>query len=194
MHTAIREPGKVKAIAALFVAAFVLAMSVLYATRSIAQSSGSATPSSGSCALLMTLPVPYGFEVTGNTSASGVRGTFQTGYNLIGQIVFNSASSGTFSGRIINPTFNYADSPFIDANGGAMDINGLQVQITPMSSSTGFTGGHTFTFSGTYQGRAISFSLAGVPANNGKTILMASTSTGTLTNPGIGPGSGICQV
>jgi hypothetical protein len=194
MFLSFTDPRKIKSIAILFLMTFALASSVFYAARGVAQSPSSVMPASGSCAMLMSLPVPYGFDVGANTTNSGVRGVYQTGYNLIGQIVFNNSSSGIFSGRIINPTFNTANSPFIDANGGSLDLNGLLVQITPMNSTSGFAGGYTFAFSGQHQNRPVAFDLTGVPSNGGKTILMVSSGAGTSNNPGIGPGSGICQL
>jgi hypothetical protein len=170
--------------ATLFVATFIAVAGIAYNSQTTAQSTSASIPSSGSCALLMTLPVPLGVTIgTG----------FETGYNVIGQIQFTSATTGKFSGRVVNPTFNAQNSPYIVAASN-VDLNDLTVTIAAMNSANGFQGGYLFTFSGAYKGNAVQFSFTGVPANNGKTILFASSSGGTQNSPGIGPGSGLCQV
>lgn len=179
---------KIKQILLLFIATFIGVLSIAFNVKSNAQSTSASIPSSGTCALLLTLPVPYGFNVSGN------QGSYQTGYNLVGQINFTSSTAGTFAGRIINPTFNTGNSPYIDASGGTVDLNGFTVAITTMSSNSGFTGGYTLTFSGTAGGSPLVFDLVGVPSNSGKTIVLVSSHAGTINNPGIGPGQGVCQV
>ena len=59
-----------------------------------------------------------------------------------------------------------------------------------MTSTNGFVGGYTFNFSGSQGG----FQLVGVPSNGGNTIVFISAGIGTSNDPGIGPGTGICQV
>ncbi len=172
-------------LAGLFLVTFSIVFSLFWMTRSVASSSSS-LPTSGSCAFLMTSAIPYGANIGG--------GGYQTGYNGIGLITFSSATSGTLSLRIINPTFHTNDSPFIDTNGGIVDLNNFQMTITPMTANTGFVGGYTFTFTGTRNGTPLSFEFTGVPSNSGKTIVFVSTTTGTALNPSTGPASGVCQV
>lgn len=184
-----------KRVVTLFLSTLIAVGGVAYNVRSTAQTTASAIPTSGTCALLMTLPVPYGFDIAANISSNNVRGVYQTGYNLIGQVTFLSDKSGKFSGRIVNPTFNSSNSPFIADDGqGIIDINNFNVTISPMSSSNGFSGGYLFSFSGSIQGKPVGFTLTGVSANNGKTVMLVSTGSGQSGNPGFGPGSGLCQV
>jgi hypothetical protein len=168
----------------LFVATFIAVGGVVYNTMTIAQSTTSPIPSSGTCAVLMTLPVPLGVTI-----GQGIT----TGYNVIGQIKFSSSTTGKFSGRVVNPTFNTQDSPYITAN-SHVDLHDLSVTITAMTSNNGFEGGYLFNFSGTASGNNVGFSFVGVPANNGKTIMFTSTGEGTVNDPGLGPASGLCQV
>ena len=184
-----------KRVITLFLSTLVAVGGVAYNVQSKAQTTTSSIPTSGTCALLMTLPIPYGFNVAANTDSNNVRGAFQTGYNLIGQITFTSATSGKFSGRIVNPTFNSGNSPYIANDGvGTIDLNDFNVVISPMNSTNGFSGGYLFSFSGTLQGNSIGMTFTGVSANSGKTIMLVSTGSGQLSNPGVGPGSGLCQV
>jgi hypothetical protein len=178
----------VKNLALVFLVTLALSLAVMYNKQGVAQSSPSSIPSSGSCALLMTLPVPYGFNVANN------QGKYQTGYNFIGKITFNSSSSGSFSGQGINPTFNTGNSPYIESAGGVINMHNFSLAITPMTNSNGFEGGYIFTFSGNYNGNPLTFRLVGVPSNSGNTIVMVSEDVGTVSSPGIGPGSGVCQV
>ena len=195
MKNLIGNQQRLKQIAVLFLGVFISVYALVFNSKTNAQSTSSASiPSSGSCALLLTLPVPYGFNVANNTRGSGEQGAYQTGYNLIGQINFTSSTAGTFSGRIINPTFNIANSPYIDSNGGVVDLNGFTVSITPMTSNSGFSGGYTLVFTGTMGGSPLIFDLVGVPSNSGKTIVLVSSHPGTRNDPGIGPGQGVCQV
>lgn len=195
MKYLIINPHRLKQITVLFLGVFISIYAIVYHSKTNAQSTSSASiPATGSCALLLTLPVPYGFNVANNTRGSGEQGAYQTGYNLIGQINFTSSTAGTFSGRIINPTFNIANSPYIDSNGGVVDLNGFTVSITPMTSNSGFSGGYTLVFTGTMGGSPLIFDLVGVPSNSGKTIVLVSSHPGTRNDPGIGPGQGVCQV
>jgi hypothetical protein len=174
-----------KRVVTLFLSTLIGVGGVAYNVKSTAQTTASAIPTGGTCALLLTLPVPYGVTVS----------SYQTGYNFIGQITFLSATTAKFSGRGVNPTFNKDDSPYIAADGvGILDLNDWNVTITPMTSTNGFGGGYLLNFSGSALGGQKNFSLTGVPANNGKTIMLVSTGNGTASNPGLGPGSGLCQV
>jgi hypothetical protein len=140
-------------------------------------------PSSGSCAFLMTLPVPYGATVT----SFG-----ETGYNVIGKITFNSATTGSFSGRIVNPIFQTDSSPYILAK-NIIDLENFAVAIETMTPGNGFTGGYKMTASGRINGAPVDIEWTAVPNNNGKSILMISSGAGTPNNPKLGPGSGVCQ-
>ncbi len=172
-------------VVSLFAATFIAVGGVAYNLKSTAQSSPTAIPSSGTCALLMTLPIPYGVNIS-------VQG-FDTGYNLIGQITFTSATTGKFSGRGVNPTFTSINSAYI-SEGSSKDLKNFDVVISPFNGDSGFVGGYEFRFSGLLDGRQIALTMVGVPANNGKTIMLVSTGSGQANNPGIGPGSGLCQV
>ena len=141
----------------------------------------SAMPSSGSCAILLTLPVPYGKNISS---------PYQTGYNLLGKLTFTSETTGVFNGSIVNASFNTTNSPYIDTSGGRTYLNNWSVSTATLNSSTGFTGGYKMTFSGS-QG---SFELLAVPTNDSQTILLQSSATGTASDPGLGPGSGVCQL
>ena len=140
-------------------------------------------PASGACAFLMTLPVPYGASV--NTMG-------ETGYNLIGKITLSSASAGVFSGRIVNPVFQTNNSPYIRAT-DIIDLDRFQVQIVPMSPPNGFLGGYKMTATGKVNGNSVSLEWTAVPNSSGKSLLIISSGTGTPQNPGLGPGSGVCQ-
>jgi hypothetical protein len=162
----------------------VIFYSILKLTNVNAQSAAEAPsmPSSGSCALLVTLPVPHGAATLADT-----------GYNFMGRISFTSASSGKFNGSGTNPTYHTSDSPFLAA-GSTRYFNDWDVVITPMTSANGFVGGYKLVFSGLFEGQQTSFEFNGVPANGGKTIMIQSATEGTAQNPSFGPGSGVCQV
>jgi hypothetical protein len=172
-------------LAALFLVTFSIVFSLFWMTRSVASSSAS-LPTSGSCAMLLTLPIPYGVSIG--------PGGYQTGYNIIGVMTFTSATSATVSLRIVNPRFQSSDSPYIDQNTYSVDLQNLPVTISPMTANTGFLGGYIFTASGTLNGNRVGFVMVGVPSNNGKTIMFVSTTPGTSGSPGLGPFSGVCQV
>jgi len=141
-------------------------------------------PSSGSCALMMTLPVPYGSTVT---SFGG-----ETGYNIIGKITLTSPATGSFSGRIVNPTFQTNNSPYI-ASKGIIDIEAWPLIIETMGPGSGFSGGYKLTITGRVSGAPVVLELTGVPTSNGKSLLLISSGVGTPSDPRTGPGSGVCQ-
>ena len=162
--------------------------------ESRASTSSLSLPTSGSCQLLMTLPVPYGLSASNLASSGHNSGVYTTGYNLIGTIAFSSSTTGTFSGVIGNAGFNQINSPNI---GPSEYINNATVTITPMTSSTGFVGGYQLSILGTAVSSADSsqqsagFTINAVPANNSNTIFLQ---MGGAVNSGVGPGSGVCQV
>jgi hypothetical protein len=142
----------------------------------------STMPSSGSCAFLITQPVPLGitgFPFTG------------TGYNVLGTLNFSSATTGTISGVFVNVTYKTSDSPSYEHSAIFRD---LPFTITAMTNSTGFSGGYILSASGnaykttaptTPISAAFNFNMASV--NSGKTLMMQ------MTGSGPGAGSGVCQ-
>jgi len=170
-------------------AGFIIALAVFSAALKINETKAQATnvatmPTSGTCALLITLPIPYL-----STSNLGF-----TGYNMLGQITFTSATAGTFNGTVVNPTFTTSNSPYIGAN-SSVNLNNIAVAVSTMTTSNGFVGGYKMTFTNTSSGnQSILFELNAVPANGGKTIMVQSSGVGTANSPGLGPGSGVCQL
>ena len=149
----------------------------------MAKAQANSMPSSGTCALLVTMPVPYL-----STTALG-----ETGYNLIGVLSFTSASTGIFNGSVVNPTYSTNSSPYISP-GSTIYVKNFSVNVTTLNATNGFVGGYKLNFSGTINNtNAASFEFIGVPTNNGKTILLQASSEGSPNNSGFGPGSGVCQ-
>lgn len=140
-------------------------------------------PSSGSCALLLTLPVPYGANVT----SFG-----ETGYNMIGRILFTSATTGSLSGRIVNPTYQQNNSPYILSK-NIFDFENIPLTVEMMTSANGFVGGYKITGNSRLNGRNFFIELTAVASNNGKSIVLVSSGAGTTDSPGLGPASGVCQ-
>jgi hypothetical protein len=158
---------------------------ILFSLGCNAQSTFTLMPTSGNCALLLTLPVPYGVDVS--KSSEDGPGTYRTGYNFIGIMSFTGGNSAKLSGKIINPTFNTKDSPYLASNSTEI-INEFLGTISPLSKYNGFEGGYLMTFTGSIQGKSKSLIMTGVPTNSGKTIVVV-LSDGTSP----GPGSGVCQ-
>ena len=158
---------------------------LLFALDGNAQSTHTLMPTSGNCALLLTLPVPYGMDVS--KSSEDGPGTYQTGYNFIGIMSFTGGNSAKLSGKIINPTFNTKDSPYLASNSTVI-INEFLGLISPLSKFNGFEGGYLMTCTGNIKGKSKSLIMTGVPTNSGKTIVVV-LSDGTSP----GPGSGVCQ-
>lgn len=150
-----------------------------------AQSTYTPMPTSGNCALLLNLPIPYGVDVS-KSSANGP-GTYQTGYNFIGIMSFIGGNLAKLSGKIINPVFNINDSPYLSSNSTVI-VNEFSGSISPLNKNNGFEGGYLMTFTGSIQGKSKSLVMTGVPTNSGKTIVIV-LSDGTSP----GPGSGVCQ-
>jgi len=138
-------------------------------------------PTTGSCAFLITLPVPYGLvDVTSYA---------ETGYNFMGIMTFNTSTSGTLSGVFENAVYKTNDSP---ALGPAAYVKDAAISIAPMNDSNGFVGGHKLTVSGTGKigsvTKQFTFILNAVATNNGNTLMLQTSGT---TGPG--PGTGVCQ-
>jgi len=125
-----------------------------------------AFPTSGSCAMLVTQPVPYGASLPANA-----------GYNMLAIITFTSATAATI--EFVATRLNYATT------GATVDPThpsdaGVAVTITPVAN-------------GPTSGRRISFTPTGSPAalmanaiavNGGSTILIQGESDAF---------SGVCQ-
>ena len=148
-------------------------------------------PSSGSCAFLITQPVPLGIT---NYPFTG------TGYNLMGTLTFTSTSSGNLNMVAVNVTYRNSDSPVYEHSAV---VNNFPFTITPMTSSNGFSGGYVLkaiqsasssafktTSPNTYLTNVVIYANL-VPVNDGKSILMQLTATKAGEGPG--PGSGVCQ-
>jgi len=129
-----------------------------------------AFPTSGSCAMLVTQPVPYGANL-------GAAGTFNAGYNMLAIITFTSATAATI--EFVATRLNYT------TNGVTVDPThpsdaGVAVTLAPVTN-------------GPTSGRRISFTPTGSPAairanaiavNGGSTILIQGESEAF---------SGVCQ-
>jgi len=139
-------------------------------------SSSIGMPTSGSCAMLMTMPVPLGW-----TNLANIR----TGFNILGRITFTGANSAIFSGAVVNPRYQSNNSPTVSPS-DTVHLNNIPVSITAMTASTGFEGGYkmTFTLNNSF---GTSIDLNAIPANNSKTILLQSSG-------GLEPASGVCQL
>lgn len=61
-----------------------------------------AMPSSGTCAFLITQPVPFGIS---SFPYSG------TGFKFMGTLSFNNSTSGVMNGAFVNVTYTNQDSP-----------------------------------------------------------------------------------
>jgi hypothetical protein len=142
----------------------------------------STIPSSGTCAYLITQPVPLGittFPFTG------------TGYNVMGTLTFTSASAGTMSGVFVNVTYKTSDSPSYEHS---VIFTNIPFTVSSMTTSNGFSGGYILSASGnafkttapnTPISASLIFNVASV--NSGKTLMMQ------FTGSGPGAGSGVCQ-
>jgi len=137
-------------------------------------------PSVGTCAFLISLPVPYGLVDVSKYGA--------TGYNFMGTLTFTSATSGQLSGIFENAVYKTNDSPGF---GPSALIKDAAVSIAAMTDLNGFAGGSKLMVSGTatMSGTRQQFTMVmnAVATNNGNTIMLQFSGT----TPG--PGSGVCQ-
>lgn len=170
----IKIDAKIALAFVLAVGAFTLALRINETKAETSTSSG--MPTSGSCALLLTMPVPYGLL--------DVDSYQETGYNILGKLTFKSASEATFNGSVVNPTYRTMGSPTIHEE-DTIYLRNTAVVIQAMTSSDGFEGGYKLTFT---HGIGKSFKLNAIPTNNTKTILLQSSSGG------LEPASGVCQL
>ena len=138
-------------------------------------------PTTGSCAFLITLPVPYGLvDVTSYA---------ETGYNFMGIINFTSSTSGSLSGTFENAIYKTNGGPNL---GPTSYLKDAVVSISPMNENNGFIGGSKFTINGIakkvgFMPQQVQITLNAVATNSGNTILLQATGS-TQT-----PGSGVCQ-
>lgn len=154
------------------VSAFTLALKVNDTKAQTNSSTG--MPTSGSCALMLTMPVPYGWTSMNNS---------ETGYNLLGKLTFASSTAAVFNGVVVNPRYRTNNSPSVDPADNFY-LRNTPVTIQTMTSTNGFEGGYKLAFA--INSTQI-FYLNAVLANNSKTILLQS-------NGGIEPASGVCQI
>ena len=155
------------------VAAFTFALRINDTRAQSSTSNG--MPTSGSCAMLLTMPVPYGL--------TSVDSYAETGYNVLGKLTFTSASEAIFNGSVVNPTYGTTYSPRIHEE-DTIYLRNTPVAIQAMTSVNGFEGGYKLVFS---VSNSIRFNVNAIPANNSKTILLQSSG-------GLEPASGVCQL
>ena len=143
----------------------------------------STMPTSGTCAFLVTFPVPYGLA---NVTSYG-----ETGYNLMGTITFTSSAAATVSGIAENAIYKTDGSPVL---GPQVTLKNAPATIAPMTDANGFLGGYKITIDITgRKGSQTTTSTAimnAVATNGGKTIMLQGT---RLTNGTGEPFSGVCQ-
>ena len=141
-----------------------------------------AMPSSGTCAFLITQPVPFGI------SSFPYRGT---GYNFMGTLSFNNSTSGVMNGVFVNVTYTNQDSPQYEHSA---ILKNVPFKITPMTDVNGFSGGYIIDGSGGTGYKTISPNVpleVGIyaniiPVNEGKSILMQLSARTTASGPGPG--------
>ena len=146
-----------------------------------------AMPSSGTCAFLITQPVPFGI------SNFPYRGT---GYNFMGTLSFSNSTSGFLNGVFVNVTYTSQNSPQYEHSA---ILKKVPFKITPMTDLNGFSGGYIIEGSGGTGYKTISPNVpleVGIyaniiPVNDGKSILMQLSAPSSASGPG--PGSGVCQ-
>jgi hypothetical protein len=146
-------------------------------------------PTTGTCAFLITQPVPFGV----NSFPFN-----KTGYNILGTVTFTGDSTATLSGNFVNVTYRTSDSPLI---AGPALISNMPLTVQKMTPGTdGFSGGYIFSGSGpvvfpgspstTATGTVV---MNAVPSNGGKTILLQLSASSSNASATAGPGSGTCQ-
>jgi hypothetical protein len=147
-------------------------------------------PTTGTCAFLITQPVPLGVA---NFPFN------KTGYNVLGTVTFTGEATATVSGNFVNVTYRTTDSPLIV---GPALITNMPVTVQKMTPGTdGFAGGYILSGTGTvvFPGNPTTAApgkivINAVPSNGGKTILLQlSTGGSNASAQNAGPGSGTCQ-
>jgi len=143
----------------------------------------STMPSSGTCAFLVTFPVPYGL--------ANVTSYAETGYNLMGTITFTSSTTATFSMVAENAIYKTNGSPVL---GSQATVKNAPATISPMTDANGFSGGSRITIEITAKKETQTITATviwnAVATNGGKTILLQGS---RLTNGTGEPASGVCQ-
>lgn len=126
-----------------------------------------AFPTTGSCAMLITQPVPYGATVP-----------FTSTYNIIAVFTFTGTTTGTADYNGVRAT--YGVGGFTIAPKVAGD-NGLAIPVT-IAPITGFPSARTLTFTPT--GSPTPVTASAISVNGGSTLLIQGSSE---------PFSGVCQ-
>lgn len=143
----------------------------------------STMPTSGTCAFLVTFPVPYGL--------ANVTSYAETGYNIMGTITFTSATTATVSAIAENAIYKTDGSPVL---GPQVTLKNAPATIAPMTDANGFAGGSKITtdITGKKGSQSITATVVwnAVATNGGKTILLQGS---RLTNGSGDPFSGVCQ-
>ncbi|WP_322993527.1 hypothetical protein [Limnohabitans sp.] len=140
-----------------------------------------ALPTTGTCGFLITEPVPYGM--------TDVDRMGETGYNFMGVIVFNNASSATLNGVYMNAVYSSQNSPQLRT---PAYLNNAAVSIAPLTASNGFLGGYRLVVTGqavmaNKTTSKATLNINALPVNGGKSILLQFAD-------GTQPGSGVCQM
>lgn len=146
-----------------------------------------AMPSSGTCAFLITQPVPFGI------TSFPFKGT---GYNVMGTLSFNNSTSGIMNGVFVNVTYTNQDGPTYEHSA---ILKNVPFKITSMTDANGFSGGFILEGEGGSGYKTIAPNIPitvgifanVVPVNDGKSILMQLSARSAGSGPG--PGSGVCQ-
>jgi hypothetical protein len=146
-----------------------------------------AMPSSGSCAFLITQPVPLGITIFPYKG---------TGYNIMGTLSFSNSTTGVMNGVFVNVTYTNQDAPTYEHSA---ILKNVPFKVTAMTDANGFPGGYILEGEGGTSYKTISPNTSitvriyvnVVPVNDGRSILMQLSSRNA--GSGIGPGSGVCQ-
>lgn len=140
-------------------------------------------PTSGTCAFLISNPIPYGL--------ADVNSYGETGFNFLGTLTFNNATSASFSAHVVNVKYRTSGTPAVDTPG---IVTNAPVTITPMTSANGFVGGYILNIKLTSANVKVAKPFVGtqlmtmnaVPVNSGNSVLLQ-------FSEGAEPGSGVCQ-
>jgi len=127
----------------------------------------SAFPTSGSCAMLITQPVPYGATVP-----------FTSTYNIIAMFTFTGTTTGTVDYNAVRATYSTTGSTIAPKVAGD---NGLAIPVT-VAPIVGFPNARTLTFTPT--GAVNPVTASAISVNGGNTLLIQGSSE---------PFSGVCQ-
>jgi hypothetical protein len=115
----------------------------------------------------------------------------ETGFNFLGTLTFNSATSASFSAYVVNAKYRTSGTPSV---GPPAIVTNAPVSIAPMTSSNGFVGGYILSVKLTnvtvkspnpFSGTQI-MNINAVPVNSGNSVLLQ-------FSEGAEPGAGVCQ-